>query len=296
MIERAGRAGWSRHRLVAAAAFGLLAVGVLAGCRSEPGTAAFVGDTRISDAQVEAQMDSLVADIKTAQAQQATQSGQAPQPFDRTEALTSFCGGEAACRQTILETLVLRDVAKQYLLDHRSDPQFSTGGDPLGDAQKAVEKDAATSHIQRSDLYQWTGVEATAYIKQLSANLTPVTATDADYRAIYQRLKEDGAINGSYDQVKGAIAQVQGLGQGLAATKLLAGAVRTYDVDVNPRYLPTPVAGQPNRGFDIPTFQVPGSQNQPVTLLAVTLDSNDSAVITTPSAAPGGGQPGPAAP
>ena len=47
-----------RRRLTAIAVMGALAVGALAGCRTDAGTAAYVGNTRITNDQVNAIVDS----------------------------------------------------------------------------------------------------------------------------------------------------------------------------------------------------------------------------------------------
>jgi hypothetical protein len=272
-----------RRRLIAVAAVGLVAVGVLAGCRSEPGTAAFVGGTRITDQQIDAQMDSLTADLQRSQQGASQSPDQSAPAFDPQAALKTYCGGEASCRTSVLEQLVSIDVIKRYLADHKSDTRFSTDGDPVGDAQKAITEAATTNKIKPSDLYLNSVLQFQAYEKQLASKLTPVTPTEADLMAIYQQIKNAGLTTASFADVKAQIAQLQGLGQGLAAKKLLAGAEQTYNVSVNPRYVPTPVAGQANFGFQLPTVQVNDQQGRAYTIVGVPLGTND-VVVGTPSA------------
>jgi hypothetical protein len=283
-----------RRRLIAVAAIGLVAVGVLAGCRSEPGTAAFVGGTRITDQQVKAQLDSLTADLQRSQQQGvASQSPDQSAPaFDRQVALKTYCGGEASCRTSVLEQLVAIDVIKRYLADHKSDTRFSTDGDPVGDAQKAIAQAAATNKVAPSDLYLNSVLQFQAYEKQLASNLTPVTPTQADLMAIYQQVKDAGLTTASFADVKAQIAQLQGLGQGLAVKKLLAGAGQTYNVSVNPRYVPTQVAGLTNSGFQLPTVQVTDQQGRAYTIVGVRLGTND-VVVGTPSARSSASAPAP---
>jgi len=285
------------RRVAAVAVMGLLAVGVLAGCRSEPGTAAFVANTRITDAQVNAEVPSLVTDLKRFSSQQAAANGQAAPPFDRATALNAFCGGELGCRQSILQYMVSIQVLKRYLNDHKSDKRFSTNGDPLGQAQQKLDQLITSNKVPPGDLYLRTRFTYQAYLEQLTANLPADVATNAELMSIYQRVKDEGLTSATFDQVKPTLQGLQGLGQSISATRLLAGVGQTYDVDVSPRYIPTPVAGEPNFGFQIPTLQVSDQQGGEHTILGVTTNTVD-AIAVPPSNAAGtsDSQPGAAAP
>jgi hypothetical protein len=286
-----------RRRLVAVGAIGLMAIGALTACQSQPGAAAFVGTTRISDSQINAQIPSLINDLKRASEQQAASSGQSAPPFDSATALSAFCGGQTGCRQSILQDLVAIDVIKRYLGDHKSDQRFSTNGDPVGQAQDKFKQSVATDKVPSNDLYFRTRLEYQAYLNQLTQNLSPAAATNAELMTMYQQIKAEGLTTATFDQVKPTIQGLQGLGQAIAATRLLSGAGKKYGVDVNPRYIPTPVAGEPNFGFQIPTLQVSDQQGGEHTILGVTTNTIDS--ITSMSTGGSSGnqsQPGSTAP
>jgi len=272
-----------------------MAIGALTACQSQPGAAAFVGTSRISESQVSAEIPSLVNDLKRASEQQAASSGQPAPPFDSATALSAFCGGQAGCRQIILEDLVAIDVIKRYLNDHKSDPRFSTNGDPVGQAQQSFQQSVATNKVPSTDVYFRTRLQFQAYLKQLTQNLTPAVATSAELMTMYQQAKAEGLTTATFEQVKPTLQGLQGLGQAIAATRLLAGVGKKYGVDVNPRYIPTQVAGEPNFGFQIPTYQVSDQQGGEHTILGVTTNTIDS-ITSTSSPGSGRNQSEPAAP
>ena len=96
-----------RRRLIAVAAVGLVAAGVLAGCRSEPGTAAFVGGTRITDQQVN----------------------------DGVKTISIPNVGPGPIRQTYVADLAFIALAEHYAKDHKIDLPAVTNDELAQEAQ-----------------------------------------------------------------------------------------------------------------------------------------------------------------
>jgi hypothetical protein len=189
----------ARRRLITVVAVAGLALAALTGCRLETGSAAYVGGTRFSQAQV----DDMLAAYK--------RDGGALQETDRPQA-----------RRSIASEMVFLAVARRYATEKGYDT-------PAFDYSSA----ASQSSLPASDPYLRMHVEADAYQQLLLQHSTAVTPTDADFREMYQHLV-DGGLTASYEQIKPELQQIAGVGQGLGLRNALSAAVRRYGVQLNP--------------------------------------------------------------
>jgi hypothetical protein len=248
-----------RRRLIAVAAIGLVAVGVLAGCRSEPGTAAFVGGTRITDQQIN----------------------------DGVKTISIPNVGPGPVRQTYVADLAFIALAEHYAKANKIELPAVTNDELAQEAQSVglPAAQATTNPVVRA---------LTQSAKDLSTLIdkaTPAKPTEVQLMEIYNRAKAAGLTRDTYSQDRATIAQIQGLGQAVAVQNEMAKATSTYGVEISPRYLPTPVSGKADNGLEIPVLQLQNQQTgAPTTVLGIPLGGPGAspAVIANPNATDSG--------
>jgi len=197
----------ARRRLVAVAVAGALVLAGLTGCRSEPGSAAFVGSTRITVHTVNAMLDGLQVDGFPVK---ATDKG----PY----------------RQQIASVLTFREVAMRYAQSQG----FPT---PTADYQAV----ATSFQLPSSNAFVRSYAEAQAYQALLEQQATPVPVSDTEYGSIADGvIAQLGGAAGSRDEV---VAQFKAnfadqIGRAVAVRDELTTAIKQYDVTVNPLFAP----------------------------------------------------------
>lgn len=268
MTERKAVRGRTRRRLMAVAALGVLAAGALAGCRSETGTAAYVGDTRITEAHIDSVVDTV-----------------------RIDGLDVTNDVRGNLRQYAVRNLAFIALAEQYAASKNITLK------PLTDAQ-------AVQFVQGRFNLPPTAASAQFFRDWAQADLdettlvaaeTPVTPTDQQLRDIYARGVAGGVTAAPYPQVKAQIENITGLGQALALQAGLAKIGQGNDIQVNPRYYPAQQLGRPAEGLDYPLIQVQNSNGQFVDIVVAPLGKPDPAPVVdapqtpTPSQSATGG-------
>lgn len=218
-------------------ALSVLAAVVLTGCRSQPGVAAYVDDTRYTDASVEqmtASVQHLIAE-----------------------------GATGNVRQQIVADEVFVDIAKRYAKEH--DYPAPT-----------VHVDAVTAQYKLPPDNAWAKLtaEADAYRQLLLQHADKVTPTDAELRDIYDRaVAAHLADPNAFDAIKPQILAIDGVAQAVAVKRALTDAVRRYHVTVNPRYQPSEFSllqlqtGQ-GQGFDAVVLPFGASAASPAVIPA----------------------------
>lgn len=197
----------ARRRLVAVAVAGALVLAGLTGCRSEPGSAAFVGGTRITVHTVDAMLDGLLVD------------GANVRESDK-----------GAARQQITSVLTFLEVATRYA---------QSQGYPTPPAE--YQALATQLGLPSSNGYVRAVAEAQAYQALLEQRATPVAVSDTEYGAIADRVNAQvGGAAGGRDEV---VAQFKAnfadqIGRAVAVRDELTKAIKQYDVTVNPLYAP----------------------------------------------------------
>jgi hypothetical protein len=202
-----------RRRAVIAAVAGVLALTVLAGCRTEPGSAAFVGDTRITTSQVNDVLDGYKADggqIKSAD--------------------------EGARRRDIANLLVFIEIAKRFAAQKN-----------LPAPQPDYAAQAQAANVPASDPWVRLVADYNAYRALVEANAPAVTPTEADYLdaadlLIRQGFPEDQGIPSDRNQIADALKSSDLIATGLAVRNALTPVVKDANVSVNPAFGPAAVA------------------------------------------------------
>jgi hypothetical protein len=191
-------------RAVPAAVLALVACLALAGCRSQPGVAAYVGNERLTEARVD-------ETVENAAAQSRTPDEQGTKPPTRSDVVTTW---------------VLGKVCEQL----RAKQGFAKAPITVERVRQAEGVPASSAYARdRANLYSCLG----------GVKLTNAGAvTDAELRELYDRAQAAGLVNQPFDKVKAQLAGNTNIQQALAADRILSGAVRDGDVTVNPRYRP----------------------------------------------------------
>jgi hypothetical protein len=219
---------------------------VLSACQSAPGVAAYVGDVRITTAQIDDAMDKIHNDVKTLDPSK---------PND----------GYGDVRRELIADLVFVEVAKRYAAEHGlSAPTVDYAGT------------AGQTGLPPSDPYIRARAEASAYQALIQSKITAGEPSDADIREVYDRVvqydKEHDVdlIQGqSFDELKPAIKGTESVASGIALRRELGDVIGRYSITLNPRYLPLeyvitelPVNGHP----PFPAVVLPlGASTVPVT-------------------------------
>jgi hypothetical protein len=207
------------RRLVPVAALALIAGVALAGCRSAPGTAVYVGSVQISNRQIDQAMDGIRADVARLDPQ----------------LLNSIFGD---VRRELIGDLIFVQVARQYATAHDyalPAPDYDTAAGEIG--------------LPVGDPYVHARADAKAYQALLATKLKPAEPSDADLREVYDRAVAFDQKNGtsilqgqSFENLKDAIAANTSISTGIILRNALRDAVKQADIVVNPRYLPVEYA------------------------------------------------------
>jgi hypothetical protein len=217
------------RRLIAAAVAGVAALVALAGCRIEsPTDAAYVGNTRFSQADV----DKLVKQLDT-------------------DGVQVTDANRASLRQFILARSVFLDVAKRYATEK------GYAAPPVDAA--AV---AQANNLPANDPVVRLVAESDAYRQLLLGKASPAQPTDADYHDAFQLLvnqkeAQPGDEAALTQQLRQSVSETIASGVGLRNE--LAAAMRRYGATVNPKYLPT--------GFPLATVTAPDGRSVAVVQL-----------------------------
>ncbi|SDY74169.1 hypothetical protein SAMN05444365_103315 [Micromonospora pattaloongensis] len=184
----------------------ITAVGVLAltGCRSEPGVAAYVGDTKITEDRVTAIVDDV-----------------AEQLGDNAEI-------KPPSRGVVVSTLVLGEVCK------RLNPQPAQPGQPA----ITPEQMAQALQVPPTTTFAEESARLQTCLMRVRAG-APVTPTAEELAELVRRGREAGAIPAEVTDEQ-AVQRLDGetLRGELARRNALNEAVADHDVTVNPRYRP----------------------------------------------------------
>jgi hypothetical protein len=186
------------RRTIAAVAVGVLAVVGLGACRQEPGSAAYVGSTRYSDAQVR-QTANEVASAR----------------LD----LTDPAG--------IAQLYVLRDVARKLTQE-----KGWTSTQPI-----TAEQVAGVQRVSANSRYATLRAEVETYLNAIRENAPPAKPTSADLHELYDRAKAAGLIppGQTFEAVSPQFDSPE-LEAALGQRAALLEEIKRTGVSISPRY------------------------------------------------------------
>lgn len=189
-------------RALAVATIAVTAVLGLAGCRVEPGAAAFVGSTRITDQQVDQVNDEQVA-VARERGREIT-----------TEAVASN-------RQFLVGRLTVAEVARRILAEQNI---------PVTEVSAAdVAKENGRTEPNEIDEYI---AQTRPYLDALRASVTPAPLTNDEKKEVTQNLVNLGAPPAAAAQ----FFTDPELQRGMAFRRAILAGADKYDVEVSPRY------------------------------------------------------------
>jgi hypothetical protein len=203
--------GHNRRRVVVAVAIGLTAIGLLSACRMDAGSAAFVGNSRITEAYV----DKVASSVP-----QSATSISVNQARDLAVTYTTF---------NALAEHIAKD--KGYARPAPTTEQIST---IVTDFNIPVAQSSTNEFVK-------VLAQANAWENFLAGKAASVTPTDPELKQVYDNLVAQGVITptdpgSSFSELKSAIAGLQGIGNAVTLQRQLEVAAKKYDLDINPRY------------------------------------------------------------
>ena len=200
------------RRLLLTAVIGLMAVVTVAGCRVEQGAAAFVGETRITDAQVDNVVDSLPVELVT----------------NNLANVSSAYGG---VRHQVLEALAVVELGRHVADD--------TGALPDADA-RSVARDGwmQQTGLPESNAFVSLMAEAEGYRALLQEGAEPQAPTDTDIEAAadnFTTATGQKLQSADLQQLTADLNSDQGR-RLIGVNRQIAQYVADYDVTANPKY------------------------------------------------------------
>jgi hypothetical protein len=192
------------RRLALVAVLAVLGGFALAGCRTEPGVAAYVGDTRVADADVDAVI---------------TQFRDSRPP-----------GAPSNFRGLVLTYMVKRELMLAALADRGVDL-------PAVD----VEKYAKDNNLDPQWRFTRVAAEADTYLDAVAGDYLkgrsrPLVPTEADQREAYGRTRvQDQPVTSPFEEVQ-RFFTAEVMNDALARRDVLAESVKRHPVRLSPRY------------------------------------------------------------
>jgi hypothetical protein len=198
------------RRFVLFAILAVVATVGLAGCQTQPGTAAYIGDTRITDAQVDQSVAKIQADLA------------------KYHPETSFQIGDL--RTYVIQRMVINELSRQYAAEQKI-------AVPTPDYQGA----SAQIGLPPSDPLVTLSADEDGYRKALLAKAKPRQPTEEEVRAIYDQVTASVGDLGDYATVRPQIVALPTLAPALGLKTALTDAAKRIGVGVSPRYQPLTV-------------------------------------------------------
>jgi hypothetical protein len=242
------------RRLLAVVIAGAIAAAGLAGCRSAPGIAAYLGDAEITEARITKIFDDAHDKLVVAVKNQATASGQ-PVP-EKIEMPIS--------RRDVVVAVVGRDI-------------FKSAADAKGAARVEVDAAQVAQQLQLPSNTEYVTIysDYLAYRGALSQDLSPKTPTEADLRDVYQRLAKSGGVppETSFAEFTSGLQgqNLQLVTSAVTIREEVASQAAKARIVVNPRYAPAEL--------DLLSFADQQGKRHPLVVLPLNSKSADPAVV-----------------
>lgn len=237
------------RRLASVAVVASLAVAGLSACRSEPSVAAYLGDSRLTEARVQDVWDEA-HDAVVKAAAKGDPGKPVVMPVTRADVV-----------RTLVSADVLAEVAKAENVTLPAD--------------LTLDEYASSLHIPADTEFVRLYAQADIYVRLLRQGVTSAPApSDADLREVYDVLAANGQIQegGSFEQFKTSLPdQNKQLVQTAGAVRQeIAKVTKPLDIKVNPRYQPL--------GIPVLQFQTANGEVRP--LVSVPLGEDETAPVS----------------
>jgi hypothetical protein len=230
------------RRLTAVTSVALIGSLLLAGCRSNPTVAAYVGDTQITEERVDAVIDDMAE--KKSKAETATPAPDQPAEPSPEQA------DEALARTEVVTLLVLHEGCRQLAVAKNLTPTTTV----------TSEQFAASRQLPADSEYAALGAELTTCMSAVPASNTP--PTEDELRQLFDAAKAADLLNDPsivFDDIKGQLAQDQQVQQAFAGKRLYSALGGATEITVNPRYRPLTVQAFPGNKLLPVVIGDPGS-------------------------------------
>jgi hypothetical protein len=190
------------RRVALVAALAVLGAAALAGCRSQPNVAAYVGDLKITEAKVNQVIDEVLPRMNKSQL--------------------------GAVRQDVVRWLVVGEVARRVAAER---------GYPVEDADR--DQLAAQAQLPTGTRLARVYGDWLINVNAVYAKAQPVEATSEDLHAIYDQQVADGSLppGTSFEEATANVDQAR-LARVVGLRNALRDAAKRMHVTVNPRYRP----------------------------------------------------------
>jgi hypothetical protein len=220
----------SARRLAALLVCGLLGLSALAGCRSDPAVAAYVGDTEITQERVDEVVDAL----------RATFTEQIEANIERLEGTAQEDTIADFRRQSTedlnAELLRTRDQVVIFLILIEAVNQYAAAEDLTVPEPALDEAARALAPLPEDHPYVQVVADYLAVSRAMEAAATPVEPSETDQREAYRNLRVSGEpVDVPFEQVQ-PVLNVESLGLAVSVRDLLVSVVERADVRVQPGY------------------------------------------------------------
>jgi len=251
-----------RRRLRTAAVLGGLALAGaagVAGCTGEgdswdEAVAAYVDQTEITEAEIDAVVDGLRAEIggeiERELANLADEMDQEELAEHRVERFGQLDDQVAVTRTRVLEMRILTEAADRYIA--------AEGLAPPEVPQTAIDQQATDLGLSPDSEYVQVVTGFFATLGVLQATVEPEPPTEADQREVYEHLVAEGLTTVPFEQAQPTLSE-ELIGQPVAMRNLLAEVLDRAGVRVSPDYdlvyqLPVPI-GSGESWLELPLGQ-----------------------------------------
>jgi hypothetical protein len=241
-----------KSRLVAVATAGLLAVGALSACQSEPGAALFVGDTRVPNSRVNVAMDAITA---------------VPQNVPKAE----------------LRALMVQDLAFIELAQRYAKQKGITLPTVSPDQAKALASGFTVTDPAHNEFFT-TYLQARSDASTLLSQQEPITPTDEEIHATFDPLVAQGVVKANaFEGFKNAVMGDNNAKIAFGLKRELSKIMDTDPVTISPRYqLPCEKTPCEQLGFTLYQEQ---QSNLQIVVLPFTEQAGTPVVLNLPQVA-----------
>lgn len=218
-----------RRRLVAAVTAGALVLGGLAACRADPAAIAYVGDRKITSAEVEAVVKELTRTLRDEVDAGLTHSEDDHTPEElgqlRDQRLADLDQRLEGANEWVAMLIVLAAAGTRYADTHGIEVPDSA---PTGVADRL--------RLAVDNPYVTVLAEFLAVMNALQRHAAPSEPSETDQREVFKNLRLGGEpIPDEFEEVQPYLT-AEAMGPQVGLRDLLVEAVDEADVVVNPRY------------------------------------------------------------